>query len=379
MKKLNIILLMILGICTFTSCDSDRDSNPELQRPTLFVLNVPPYASTGVYDLRNTETIELTTSQPDYGFTAPVTYQVEISTSGEFTNEEGGAPVSYAILPTSSTSARIEADATEMAVAIVGLLGVTDEADFPKDPIKLYVRLRASLPNNLAPVYSNTIELPQVLSYFALDPVTMPANMYIVGSITDWDWANSYSMVPVHSNDGKFWSMQYLPAGAEIKFNVARSWDGGEFGYAEGRFSDESINYAGIEDAGGNIKINNAGWYIIVVSTIIEGRDFNYTVEFLPPNVYLIGETVGGWDIKDENLFSVPADDTGEFVSPAFAASNELRMCIKLENIEWWQTEFIILDGKIEYRGTGDDQDRVNVEAGQRAYLNFLTGEGAVR
>lgn len=380
MKKLNITILMVLGALLAVSCDSDRDSNPDLQIPTSFVLNEPAYASTGVYDLKNTETIELTTTQPDYGFTAATTYQVQISTTGQFNDESGETPATYATLATASTSAKIEADATEMAVAIVGLLGVTEEADFPKDPFKLYVRLKASLTGGKAPVYSNVIELPKVLGYFALDAMTMPKDIYIIGSINEWDWAKSYSMVPVHSNDGKFWRVIYCEAGAEIKFNTAKSWDGNEFGYEEDRFPTESVNYAGIEDGGGNIKINNAGWYIVVVTTGIQGRSYTYTVEFLPPNVYLTGDATGGWEVFDETtIFTVPADGSGEFVSPAAKADAELRMCIKLPDIDWWKTEFVILDGIIEYRGGGDDQERTNISAGQKAYLKFLTNEGSVK
>ncbi len=382
MKKLNIFIWMALGILFTVSCDSDRDSNPELQIPTSFILNTPPYATTGIYDLQNTESIEITTTQPDYGFTAATTYNVQVSTSGQFTDASDDTPATYVTLQTAYTTAKMEVNASEMAVALVGLLGVEEESDFPTDPFPVYIRLKASLINNAGEVYSNVVELPKVLSYFALDEMTMPENMYIIGSITDpaWDWAESYSMVPVHSADGKFWSIQYFAAGDEIKFNFNKAWDGTEFGYEEGRFPDSSVSYAGLEESGGNIKINNAGWYIVVVTTTIEGRSYNYTVEFLPPNVYLTGDASGGWDtFEAANLFTVPSDKEGEFVSPAFIADAELRMCIVLDGIEWWKTEFIILGGDIVYRGKGDDQERVNVSQGQRAYLNFLTGKGSVK
>lgn len=378
MNKLNIAIWMILSMLFIVSCDSDRDSNPTLQSPDSFMLNVPPDASSAVYDLKNTETVELTCLQPDYGFTAATTYSVQVSTNGQFNEASGDTPASYVTLPTPYTTAKMEVDAIEMAVAIVGLLGVTEEKDFPKDPFPVHIRLKAALHNNLNQVYSNAIELPKVLGYFALDAMTMPNDMYIIGSVNEWKWENSYPMVPIHSNDGKFWSIQYFPAGAEIKFNTTKSWDGGEFGFSENRVPENSATYAGIEDAGGNIKINNEGWYIVWVTTLIEGRSYNYTVEFLTPKVYLIGETAGGWDIKDSNLFTVPADGDGEFVSPAFIADNELRMCIKLDGVEWWQTEFIILNGKIEYRGKGDDQERVSVTSGQKAYLNFPKGTGVI-
>jgi len=372
---------MVLGLLFITSCDSDRDSNPDLKTPSSFVLNTPPYAASGVYDLKNTETVELTTSQPDYGFTAATTYNIQISTSGQFNDASGETPATYTTLPTAYTTARMEVDATEMAVAIVGLLGVIEEESFPKSPIPVHIRLKASLMNDKGTVYSNIIELPKVQSYFALDPMTMPTDMYIIGSITEWDWANSYSMVPIHSNDGKFWSVQYFPAGAEIKFNITKAWDGGEFGYAEDRFPDTSVTYAGLEESGGNIKVNNEGWYIVVVTTEIDGRNYNYTVEFLPPNIYLTGDVAGGWDFFEEsNLFTIPTSKEGEFISPAFIAdTEELRMCIKLDDIDWWKTEFIILDGEIAYRGKGDDQERVKASSGQKAYLDFLKGTGSIK
>ena len=42
-------------------------------------------------------------------------------------------------------------------------------------------------------------------------------------------------------------------------------------------------------------------------------------------------------------------------------------------------TEFIIADGKIDYRGRGGDQARLNVGAGQKAYLNFTANTGEVK
>jgi hypothetical protein len=52
-------------------------------------------------------------------------------------------------------------------------------------------------------------------------------------------------------------------------------------------------------------------------------------------------------------------------------------MCVKLKDVDWWKTEFIVLaDGLISYRGTGGDQERISVNAGKKAYLNFMTGKG---
>lgn len=376
MKKIKILFLVVLGVLLTTSCESDRDSNPTLQDPTEFVLNLPAYAST-VYDLEHSNAVELTCSQPNYGFPAATTYEVQLSLTNSFTNAEGDEP-DYVQLATTYSTARMNVDALEFAVAIVTLTGIASEEDFPTDPMPVYVRLRATAGAGLKPIVSNVIELPQVLAYYALPAVSMPENMYMIGSFNGWDWNNAYDMVPVHENPGKFWRVTYFESGAELKFNFNKSWDGGEFGYEGTEFPEPTL--AGIGEKGGNILISNGGWYLVVVTTAIEGRDLKYTVELLEPNVYLTGDTSGGWDTFDEaRLFTVPATADGDFISPAFVANGELRMCVKLDGIDWWRSEFIILKEKIEYRGTGNDQDRVSVTAGKKAYLNFTAGTGSIK
>ncbi|MCD8193756.1 MAG: SusF/SusE family outer membrane protein [Tannerellaceae bacterium] len=374
MKKINIALFMLLGFITFISCDSDRDSNPTLLYPTSFVLNTPPYVN-AVYDLKNTQSVELTATQPEYGFTAATNYAVQVSLSGNFTNEE-----EFVTLSTIYTTARMEVNASEIANAMVALLGIENEEDFPTDEFALKIRLMATISGSDHIVYSNSIELPRVIGYYALPELTMPDNLFIVGSMTDWDWGNSIEMIPTNSHPEIFWRMVYLEAGDELKFNSAKAWDGSEFGYDEEYFTNESSTYAGLEDADGNIKVNNAGWYLVVVTVETAGSRYIYQIDFLQPNVYSTGDPAGGFDVFEEaNLYSVPASKDGEFVSPTFIADGQLRICVKLDGVEWWQTEFVILGGEIEYRGTGDDQERVNVSAGQRAYLNFTQGTGYVK
>ncbi len=133
MKTYNIIVLLaILGL--FWSCQEDE--KVVLQQPDSFVLNVPKYAS-GIYDLKNTETIEFTTSQPDYGFTAVAIYSVEVSLSQDFSEA--------VTLPGTYTHAKFNMNAADLALALVGLHGVTEESAYPTDPHPLYVRLSSVL------------------------------------------------------------------------------------------------------------------------------------------------------------------------------------------------------------------------------------------
>jgi hypothetical protein len=217
--------------------------------------------------------------------------------------------------------------------------------------------------------------------------MVMPENMYLIGNVNGWDWSKATSMVPVYGTDGKFWAVQYLGktdgADAEIKFNTEAAWKGNDFGMKTADIDNASKALAGIS-GDDNIVIGNPGWYIVVVTTEVSGRDYIYHIQFLEPKVYLIGDIVGGWDIADANMFTVPDLSLGadaDFVSPAFSAApgeGGTRACVKLDGQEWWHTEFMILNGKLEYRGNGGDQERVASKAGQKLYINFTKGTGKI-
>lgn len=380
MKKIFNITILLACFGFFWACQEDEKI--VLQQPESFVLNIPKYAS-GIYDLQNTETIEFTTSQPDYGFTAAATYGVEVSLTPDFAN-----PV---ILPGSYTSARFSINAADLALALVGMHGVTEESDYPTDPHPLYVRLSSVLNDKGdGKVYSNVITLPQVKGYFALDPMVMPENMYLIGNVAgNWDWNAATTMIPVYGSPGKFWAMQYLGQNdeglnAEIKFNFNKAWDGNEFGYGNVTISAASAELAGTSESGGNIAVGNPGWYIVVVTTTINGRSYEYAVDFYPPDVYLQGQVAAGnWGTTDAAYrFAVPDLSLGadaEFVSPGFANTGEIRASIQLPGHEWWHTEFLVFDGVFVPRGAGGDQERVNGNAGQKLYINFTTYEGRIQ
>jgi hypothetical protein len=373
-------MLSLACLTLFWACE--KDEHPTALTPDSFVLNTPPYVS-GIYDLKNTESILLTCSQPAYGFTAATTYRVQVATTKEFTD--------FVTLFSAFNKAKIEVSASEIAVALVGLLGVTDEADFPTEAFPVYIRLSAELSDGSRKVLSNIIELPKVKSYFALEPMTMPENMYIIGNVAgDWNWNSATVMVPVYGSDGKFWAVQYLGKSgndnAEIKFNTAKAWNGSEFGM-NADIDAASKTLAGIS-GDGNIVIGNPGWYIVVVTTEISGRDYIYHLQFIEPKVYLCGNAAGGvWGVGTDNVFTVPDISSGadaEFISPAFIGNalgesdGGVRACVVLNGQEWWHTEFMVFGTELIYRAKGDDQERVSGSAGQKLYINFTKGTGKI-
>ena len=98
MKKYIIASLLVgVALMGFTSCEDDRDSNPTLTVPDSFVLNTPALAG-NVYDLANCEGIELSCKQPDFGYTAAVSYYPQLSLTDEWENvldENGEIPNLY--------------------------------------------------------------------------------------------------------------------------------------------------------------------------------------------------------------------------------------------------------------------------------------------
>ena len=378
-KKYNIIILLAF-LPIFWACETDID-HPVALNPDTFVLNTPMYVS-GIYDLKNTESIQLTCSQPAYGFTAATTYRVQIATNKSFED--------FVTLSSFFTSAKMEVSASEIAVALIGLLGITEEADFPTDPFPVYVRASAELSDGSHKVLSNIIELPKVKSYFALDPMVMPENMYLIGNVAgNWVWDAATEMVPVWGKEGKFWAVQYLgKAGndnAEIKFNKVKDWNDTAFGIVKADIDAGSKALAGIS-GNDNIVIGNPGWYVVVVTTEISGRDYIYHVQFLEPKVYLCGTTAGGKWGAEGLLFTVPDISLGadaDFVSPAFVANTAggddgVRACVVLPDEDWWHTEFMVFNGKLEYRAKGNDQERVSGTVGKKLSINFTKGTGKI-
>ena len=377
MKKISILAFLFAGMLSFSSCDSDRDSNPVLQEPTEFVLNTPAYVNT-VYDLANSTSLELTCSQPDYGYTAPTVYAVQVAWDEAFTKSIQ--------LDTKYTTAKMNVDASEIAVAATNLAvaeGI-DESQFPLIT-KLYIRLVAELNSatgTVSSITSNVVELPYVRVEFALPPVKLPQELFLIGEFCGWNWGNAPSMVPVYDNDGTFWRLVYLPEGKGFKFNTATSWDGGEKGYAGATIVD---NYeAGVFDDGGNIGVTKGGWYLIVIRSAVKGRDINYTVEINEPAVWLIGGCIkdgGDWTEKlDGWKFTVPTEADADFVSPAFAADapEGPRAYVKIEGYDWWKSEFMVFNEVLEYRATQGDLERVTSKAGQKMYINFTKDTGKI-
>jgi hypothetical protein len=229
------------------------------------------------------------------------------------------------------------------------------------------------------------VTLNKVRLVYSLPPVTTPDNIYLVGNFNGWSWDTSLSMVQCYDGPNVFWHMVYID-GSGIKFNTNKSWDGGEQGIA-GLNSISGDKASDIQDSGdGNIASANPGWYLMIITCSVAGRDIVYDVQFNEPNVWLMGTITANadWSELEEGMkFEVPATADGEFVSPAFVNNSSgdggVRAYVKVPGFDWWKTEFMVFDKKIVYRAMGGDQDRIEGFAGQKLYLNFGNETGDLK
>ena len=167
MKKIsNILLAVTFALPLFTACETDNDSNPILNEPDTFTLNTPAYAANNVYDLKNAQTVELTCSQPDYGFPAATTYTVQASFEQDFIEATDESKANYTVLESTSPTAKINVDASELNNALLDLWTAVngEQAELPTEPVAVYIRLKANITSSGKGVcFSNVIELPNVL------------------------------------------------------------------------------------------------------------------------------------------------------------------------------------------------------------------------
>ena len=388
MKKIiKSALLLLCSICILSACADDRDSNPTLQKPSdgSLVLNIPGMSENTTFDLANSETVNLTLSSlPNYGFPAYTTYVVSASLNSDMSN-------SVDVLSAASTKLMIDAGYLASELTTMATNEGYDVEDFPLN-IPVYFQVRAAATKYAGSAIegtettSNIVMMKDVYLQYSLPPVTPPANLYAVGNFNGWSWDSSVTMAPTYDAPNQFWHIVWIDESG-LKFNKEKAWDGGEVGF--GGLRNIGGSRAGdIVDGGGNIASSKPGWYLMIITAVVEGRNIVYDAAFEDPNVYLMGPVTpnGDWkELEDGTKFDIPTTLDGQFVSPAFARSvpggdgDGVRAYVKIEGFDWWKTEFIVFGTKVEYRGAGGDQDRVAGNAGQKLYLQFANDTGEIK
>lgn len=380
-------LLALLAVVTlgFTACDTDTDSNPTLDLSHVgegFPLNVPANAENNTYDLANAKSVELTCSQPNYGgMPLMVRYYVQVSLTEDF--------ASYKELATSYTMAKMAVDAREINDAMVELFQEANpDTDYPATPRALYIKLRAVIngTDNMGETYSNVITLPSVLASYQAPEATFETQLYVVGQAIGEAWSTWKPVPQIYDMPGCYYTVVYVPEGTGFKWGAyEQDWRG----YDRIRNWDDVAGADVSASSDGNIVFANGGWYTLFFEAEIVSSSVQYDLHILPAEVYVIGNSMGGnWNVADPTLaLQAPADQTGDWVSPAFTGSGELRAYVNVPGYDWWRTEFTLHNGEVYWRDVniidswselGSDY-AVQVSPGQCLYVNFDSNTGEVR
>ena len=378
----------------FTSCDEDRDSNPTLDLSHLaegFVLNTPALAENNTYDPYYAKNLVLTCSQPNYGGVPyPVKYYAQVSINPAFVSDP---TVTHKELATyAENPSSLDFDAYEVNKAIVSLFRAANpDANLP-DEMPVYIRLRAviggALNQTLGETYSNVITLPSVKATYEAPDAKFTDNLFLIGSSIQTPWQSWKAIPKVEGLDGNYYGIIYVPAGGEFKWGTENN-------------DYRGINRITIDDQAGagisegenqNIKVTNAGWYTLHFKGKIteDKKNIEWTMTIYKTQVCLIGTCIGQstWGFADDTALTPPAEPTGEWVSPAFTASEELRVSVKVGSIDWYRTEFTVHNGDVFWRKynmpnnwaetMGADYS-VKPAVGTKLYVNFDTNKAEVR
>jgi hypothetical protein len=325
----------------------------------------PVLQSEGFTDITVDETninlvpLVLKWSKSDFGADVLVEYALEMATEPSFTN-------SYVVAIGNNAYSKA-LSCSDLSKWVIANFNGLDANDLPVR-VNLLLRIVATIalenPTVTVPpdkVYSNTLSL-SVLPYNV--PDNYPTEMYMIGEeFGGWNWGSDgvAVMTPVYSFDGHFWCVRYISAEKGFKWCAKREWNGDFFSLGED---------IGFTTADGNAFVAEDGMYMVYMDMV------NGKISVEPARVYGMGDCFGGWDTA-----MYPFEVTGKTMTRTTANSGELRIYAASDiapvGNDWWKMEFVLMNGVIEYRGTGPDQERVSVGAGQMVVLDFNAGTGS--
>lgn len=280
MKKFNLILLSILGIFAFASCDegemgpvaSSDPGSPEITAPESgqnYVLTEEQAADTLM-------TIEWT--NPDYGFPSAPEFIIQMDSAGNDFSE----PMQLGSVQGNSYS-----------LTVGDMNGILLGADFPGgEEISMDVRVQASLSDSMDSQISEPISLaftPYSICNFCPAIYVPGGYQSSSGYTADWSPADAPALNTVSGMDVYEGYVNIANAGSEFKFTAERNWNNGDWG--------TSGTEGELESPGNNIIAEEPGYYKINVDL----NNMSYTITNTQWGI--IGDaTANGWEDPDQDM-----------------------------------------------------------------------------
>lgn len=278
---------MAIGL---SSCTETWDDSPVLKThdgaQTATFLNEPQMKSASVMITQDNKTsnLNLTCSQPDFGYAAAAAYQVQMSLTPEFTDYQEIRQRFY-------NCAQINPLYSDVASALEYLSDVRSEADLPLPYQKVYVRLKAFVPQDP----DNTTFISNVVSYDAISADYLaiwvsgvPVNIWLRGGMNGWGGgpfvpgsttAAEWQFVTGPDQDTWVYNNVTIAAGEEFKI-ADDSWSSINLGGPgdDGPYTIEINKSVALTDNGKNLVVaeNFTGNITLTLS------DGNYSVKLTP-------------------------------------------------------------------------------------------------
>lgn len=222
MKKIYFIGALLGAMMGLSSCNETWDDAPVLKTHegvlTANFLNEPQMQSAQVMITQENKTsnFNLTCSQPDFGYAAAAAYQVQLSLTEDFAEFREIQQRFY-------DCAQINPLYSDVLIAIEELAGVSSEAELPLPYQKLYVRLKAFVPQDIegTTYLSNVVHYDAVsVSYLDVWVPDVPVNIYLRGGLpgaSDWGANAMYQFVQGEVQNSWVLYNVTIPAGTEFK------------------------------------------------------------------------------------------------------------------------------------------------------------------
>ena len=347
-----LLPLLLVGLSGCERSNADNPVLPKISNAKAPVLHLGKEMTKEIaIDLDNLGVLELTWDAADLGEQIPVNYSLT-ATAGDKSVE----------FPTTAGSNKVEIDHKTLNEKALGDLGL--EVD-KKATITFVVTASPLLGSGSPALKDATVSSAPLEITLTPTKPKFPEKLYMNGQeFGSWNWDSDgvVEMTPVHSHPGMFWAVRHIADPASgFKWNTTRAW-GGDFFALE-----KSVGFTTHDN---NAFVDEPGVYIFFVDYTTK------TITIEPAQVFGIGNAFGSWDTG-----KYPFEAEGGKMVATTTGAGELRInaATSAASVDWWQMEFVILQGKIAYRGTGGDQERVPVTAGQKVILNFNTGVGLIK
>ncbi len=385
MKKLNILVMALVGIAAFTSCATDRDSNPTLVVPTSQAIELlTPEIGENIINLENSESILFKAKQaPNYGFPTELSYWIQISEDNTFSD-----PDKIASTDTKGKSISYDAPANEIDLGIMKLRNIEAEEDVAdwNETITLYARMVACPTNandSANYVYSNPQPI-KVTAYFLKE--ALPEIWYLTGDCVGYgNWSNTASaigkgMVPMYVKAGEEYNrftgkgtVEYIGYFAHVQYGfkviAPKGLDNWMYSISGGDITDGSgYKSRNNGDDPGNIAVEDGeeGYYRLTLNTADEELKIDAYEPDEDPTVYE-SMTIGEEDMAPmTTIDGAPNHDW--FASITLAAPASVKFAAG-NGTEWGAPNF-------PYGiATTDNDSKIEVAAGTYVvYFNDITG-----